>query len=1068
MPGKKGRFLSGLFLLSLSTLSGSQVVRAQDDGAAILKPLKFRHIGPPGNRISAVAGVPGDPYTYYAGAASGGIFKTTDGGAQWTPIFDDQAVLIIGSLAVAPSNPKIVWAGTGETFFRNDNKYLPIGNGIYKSADAGKTWRHAGLEKTGRIGRIVVDPRNPDIVFAAAMGHCNGPQPERGVFRTTDGGKTWKHVLFVDENTGCSDIALDPANPRILYAGMWQALREHSGGPGSGLYVSRDRGNTWKKLSGRGLPAPPLGKIGVAVAPSRPRRVYALIETGNGVPWRGKETSPGVLWRSDDQGENWELVSYDLSLAGRFAYYTRCVVAPDNPDEVFFLAAQFLVSGDGGKTTKSIGQVLHADHHDMWIDPTNGNRMIQSNDGGIGLSVNRGKTWQQINLPTAQLYHVSVDNQIPYYVYGNQQDWPSQRGPSNSRLGRTGIPRGLWHDVGGSESGFALADPADNNIIWSTGHPGGAIDRYDVRTGHARDVSVWPDEVWGWADEELKYRFQRTFPIAISPFDSKKVFIGSQYVHQTTDGGKSWKTISPDLTTNDKSKQKGQDSLTPMNSGTEDCVVFALAASRLEEGVLWAGTNDGLVQVTRDGGGHWTNVTANIPGLPPGGTISNIESSRHQRGTCYLTVTLHEQNNQEPYVFKTTDYGKNWTSLAADVPQSILSYARCIREDPVRPGLLYLGTENALYVSFNDGTNWELFLNNIPHVPVHWMAIQEHFNDLAIATYGRGFWILDDITPLQQFTPKVAEAPVHLFTPRPAYRFREIKAPMVQAGDPCVGENPLYGASLNYYLKQAETAPVRISILDAKGQVVRTLEGSKERGLNRVWWDLRSDLSSEPRLMTSPLYAPWVKIGDQGWRPVPLRGGGRFAVLASPGQYTVTLSVGEKTYSQKLTVQKDPHSAGTEQDIQVQAKLLGEIRAEVNAVVDMINQLESLRKQTMDIQARLAAEKSLEPILAATKAFAGKLISAEAPLVQLAATGRGQDNTYLKTQFLSRLLAFAAIVGKTDFPPSPQQLERHREFKIEAESYRKPYLELLKNDLPAFNRLLRENNIPGLTTGNKP
>jgi photosystem II stability/assembly factor-like uncharacterized protein len=770
---------------------------AQEITSEAFEQLVYRHIGPQGNRVSAVAGVAGDPLVYYVGAASGGIFKTEDSGTTWKPIFDDQPVSSIGSLAVTPSQPNIVWAGTGETALRSNNS---IGNGIYKSIDGGKTWTHMGLENTGRIGRIAIHPKNPDVLFAAAMGHCYGPQPERGVFRTTDGGETWEKVLFVDENTGAADVVMDPNNPEILFAGTWQVITKtwgrESGGPGSGIYRSTDGGTTWKHLTGHGLPTTPLGKIGLAIAPSNSDRVYALIETGDGVPWKGVETTAGQLWGSEDGGENWKLVSRDRALAGRANYYTRCLVSPDDEDEVFFIAAMLSVSLDGGLTSKRIAQELHGDHHDMWIDPLDGDRIIESNDGGIGISVNRAKTWRQINLPIAQMYHVAVDNRIPYFVYGNRQDGPSQRGPSNSLLRGGEIPRGMWHGVAGAESGFAIPDPVDNNIVWSGGYPGGPLDRFDLRTGHARAVDVWPNNLWGTPAADLEYRFQWTFPIAISPHDHNRVYVGSQYLHQTTNGGHSWETISPDLSLNDKEMQQISGGLNPENASIEYAnVVFAIAESPLEDGVIWAGTNDGLVQVTRDGGANWTNVTANIPDLPPLGTVSNIEPSRYDAGTTYITVDFHQMNNRDPYVYKTTDYGKTWKSVSSDIPRSVFSYAHCVREDPVRKGLLYLGTENALYVSFNDGGNWHPLQTNLPHAPVHWLTIQDHFNDLVVGTYGRGFWILDDVTPLQQLTSGVMELDVHLFAPRPAYRFHFVTSPMSQRADTAVGKNPPYGAS---------------------------------------------------------------------------------------------------------------------------------------------------------------------------------------------------------------------------------------------------------------------------------
>ncbi len=529
-----------LFLLAMGPISGhAQVIPSEH-----FEQLEYRQLGPMGNRVIAVAGIPGDPLVYYAGAASGGLWKSSDGGTVWEPIFDDQPVSSVGSVAVAPSDSNVIWAGTGETFIRSN---VSIGNGIYKLTDSGKTWTHMGLDETGRIGRIVIDPRDPDVVFAAAMGHGYGPQEDRGVFRTTDGGKTWEKVLFVDENTGCSDIAMDPNNPRILFAGMWQLVMNtwgrESGGPGSGIYRSKDRGTTWKRLSGNGLPTAPVGKVGVAVAPSNSNRVYALIETGDGIPWKGEVTANGVLWRSDDGGENWELVNYDHALIQRPAYYTRLAVEPDDYDEIYTLAPRLSKSLDGGKTVKRTPG--GGDNHDMWIDPTNGDRMMIGDDGGALISVNRGKSWRRIKLPIAQMYHVAVDNQIPYYLYGNRQDGPSFRGPSNSLMGRS-IPSGLWHEAGGCESGFAYPDPVDTNIVWS-GCYNARLDRYDISTGSNRSVRVWPEVQMGWPAGDLKYRFQWTFPISISPHDHRRVYVGSQHVHQTTDGGHSWQIISPDL-----------------------------------------------------------------------------------------------------------------------------------------------------------------------------------------------------------------------------------------------------------------------------------------------------------------------------------------------------------------------------------------------------------------------------------------------------------------------------------------------------------------------------------------
>jgi photosystem II stability/assembly factor-like uncharacterized protein len=1040
------------------------------------RQLSFRYIGPVGNRVSAVAGVPGDPLVYYAGSASGGIFRTSDGGATWEPIFDDQPVSSVGALAVAPSDANVVWAGTGEAWIRSN---ISLGAGIYKSTNAGKTWTLMGLEKTGRIGRVVIDPRDPNIVFAAAMGHSYGPQPERGLFRTTDGGKTWERVLFVDENTGCSDVVMDPNNPGVLFAGMWQFVihtwGRESGGPGSGLFVSRDGGSTWKRLSGHGLPDQEVGKIGLAIAKSNPRRVYALIETGTGEPWKGKPTATGELWRSDDGGENWRMMTSDRNVGGRPHYYFRMAVEPDNENETYFLTASFARSVDGGGTLTTMrgfpqtagGHALGApplgDFHDMWIDPTNGDRMIVSNDGGVGISVNRGRTWDRVQFPNAQIYHVATDNQVPYYVYGNRQDGPSFRGPSNSRVYGYGqmvpvISRGLWQTVGGGESGWTLPDPTDPNIVWSSGTGagsiGGSIDRYDERTRQYRGVEIWPDNPGGSPAADLKYRFNWTFPVAISPHDHNKVYAGSQYVHVTTDGGQSWHLISPDLTLNDKSRQGPSGGLTGDNIGVEYAgVVMAIAESPREAGVIWAGTNDGQVQVTRDGGKTWTNVTANVPNLPPWGTIYSVEPSRHNAGTAYITVDFHQENNRDPYVYKTADYGMTWKSLSATIPKGPLSYAHCIKEDSVRQGLLFLGTENALYVSFNDGERWQPLQNNLPHVPVYGITVQEHFSDLVVATYGRGFWILDDITPLRQMTPEVLSAAAHLFSPRPAYRFRGITPPAAPSYDLAAGQNPPYGADITYYLKSAPSDDVRITILDDKGQTVRTIRGTKGAGINRIWWDLRYGPSVDIRLRTSPIDAPWMRVGPEG-RPL----GGRVTLLAPPGTYTVKLTAGGQEFTQPLTVIKDPHSAGTEADIRAQLTLMQVIRDNLNTVGEMINQVESIRRQIQDLETGQQGPQAA-PVTSAASVLDRKLIAFEENLHQMRVAG-GQDSMRWPARLLEKLGHLASELQDADFPPTTQEVAVHQQYSEQIRGLRGQLDQLLSKDVAAFNGTLRERKIP--------
>jgi photosystem II stability/assembly factor-like uncharacterized protein len=1054
----------------------------------LYKQLKFRYIGPVGNRVIAIAGIPGNPNMYYAGAASGGIFKTVDNGAHWDAIFDDQPVSSIGSLAVAPSDVNVVWAGTGEAFIRSN---ISIGNGVYKSTDGGKTWSHAGLDKTGRIGRIVIDPRNPDVVFACALGHAYGPQPERGVFRTVDGGKTWERTLFVDENTGCADVTMDSANPRILFAGMWQ-IEIHtwgrtSGGPGSGLYKSVDGGATWKRLMDHGLPRPPLGKISAQIARSNPNRVYALIETGDGLPaLDGSKTQSGSLWRSDDGGDNWQLVSSDRRLRGRTHYYTRFAVEPDNENEAYFLSAEFTKTLDGGKTSIDLSGRLApiGDNHDMWIDPLNGDRFVVAHDDGMSLSVNRGKSWHHIQLPVAQMYHVTTDNQIPYNVYGNRQDGPSTRGPSNSRLAKQSdddvsgpIPRGMWHSVAGGESGWAIPDPVDNNIVWATGTGfgslGGTVERFDERTRQARETEIWPEVTVGTPAGDVRYRFNWTFPLAISPHDHNTVYAGSQHVHRTTNGGQTWAAISPDLTLNDKSRQQRSGGLTPDNVGVEYAgVVFAIAESPREKGVIWAGTNDGQVQVTRDNGARWTNVTANLPGLPPWGTVSNIEPSRHDAGTAYVTVDLHQVNNRDPFVFKTTDYGRTWKSVSGDIPRTVFSYAHCVREDPVKSGLLYLATENGVYFSPDDGQHWMPLQSGLPHAPAHWLTIQEHFNDLVVATYGRGFWILDDVTPLRALASMAAASlnqNAVLFAPRAAYRFRYITEPMTMPDDATEGRNAPYGANIDFYLKTAPPAGdpgsnaardrIKLLISDASGKAVRTMEVGKDviAGINRVWWDLRTDSTPEIKLRTPPLHVPDFPLGADGLRKFPTAA--PLAVLVPPGTYTVRLVGAGEEQKQSLTVRKDPLTEGTEQDITAQTKVMMQIHGDMTTAAKAINSAESVRAQIARVKSLAGDGEAARPVKAAADELDAKIVEIESRLFNMTATGRGQDQLRTPSEMVEKLSHLADVVAYADFRPTDSQLEVQTKLSQELSRDQERLAGTLTREVAQFNAMLRERQL---------
>jgi photosystem II stability/assembly factor-like uncharacterized protein len=1051
--------------LSLVLLGSVPAVgTAQTIAAEALGPLRFRHIGPVGNRITTVSGVVGDPLTYYAGAATGGVWKSTDGGTIWEPIFDDQDVHAIGALAVSMSDPAIVWVGTGEPHIRSN---VTVGDGVYKSTDGGQTWKNMGLTATGRISRVVIHPTNPDVVYIASLGHTHAPQRERGIYRTTDGGRSWQQVLFVDENTGASSLAMDPNNPRILFAGMWQISTNtwgrESGGPGSGIFMSRDGGDTWTRLAGSGLPRLPVGKIDVCMTPADSRRVYALIETGDGVPWHGRATESGELWRSDNGGASWQLMTHDRNFGGRTAYYNQCRVSPDDPDEAYFLTASFVKTIDGGRTGQSQGgrRSPGGDHHDLWIDPKNGDRMIGGNDQGLGITVNRGESWHRVQLAIAQMYHVTADNAIPYNVMGNRQDGPSSRGPSNTMYG--GIPRGDWHAVGGGESGFATPDPTDPNVVWSSasgsGARGGIVVRFNEKNRQFRMVEVWPQSTGGWPAESLTYRFQWTFPLLISPHDNNTLFVTSQHVHRTTNGGQSWQVISPDLTTNDKSRQQISGGLTPDNIGVEYCcVIYAFDESPAQRGVFYAGSNDGKVHVSRDNGANWVDVTGNLPGAPKDGVVRGIDASKWSAGKAYLVIEGHEVGDFTAYAYRTEDFGRSWKRITDGIPPHPNSFTRSIQEDPVRRGLLYLGTENRLYVSFDDGDHWQPFINNLPPAPMYDLKVQPHFNDLVIGTYGRGFWIMDDLTPLQQLTPQVAASAAHLFRPRDAYRFQQRTSPMAMPNDMTAGENPPYGASINYWLGRVPQGNVTLRIADAGGTVVRRLQGTRTQGINRVWWNLQDENSMPIRLRTRPLYADWVDLGPNRVRVAS----GGLSILQPPGTYTVTLEVDGRTVSQPLRVLKDPNSDGTEADIAAQVTRLRQIRVDHDSAAVAINRIEWVRRQWLDLTDILRDQGGADEILRTGNAVTNKLIAVEEQLIQLRTTGTGQDGVRWPAQVSERLRYLAGNVGTADFKPTDQDGEVHTVLKAQLDSARRALEAILSSDLPALNRLLQQRNLPGV------
>lgn len=1057
--------LSSLFILYCSD-SFSQLINSE-----IISDLKFRHVGPIGNRLTTVAGISNDPLIYYVGAASGGVWKTIDGGLNWKPIFDDQDVHSIGSIAIAPSDPSTIYVGTGESSIRSN---ISIGNGLYKSEDGGETWKHIGLKDSGRISKIVIHPKNRDLIYVGVLGHSYSPQKEKGIYMSKDGGITWEHVLFVNENTGVSDIVMDPKNPRILFAGSWQldlkTWRRISGGPGSGLYKSIDGGHKWTRLEGNGLPKKDIGKIALAMTPANPGRLYALIETGDGVPYKGKNTETGELWRSDDNGKTFKLINYDRDLGGRQAYYTRTTASPDNPNEVYFISNNFLSSIDGGITLEKRSQHSSPnwDHHEMWIDPNNGNRMAVAGDGGISISQNRGKSWLRTFLPVAQLYHVTTDNNIPYNLLTNRQDGPSMKGPSRSRtenwFGPGMIQSGMWREVGGGESGFATADPKEPNIIWSSasgfGPLGGIVTRYNSKTNQYRQLEVWPELTSGSHASLLKYRFQWTFPLLISPHDNKTIYVTSQYIHRTTNDGQSWDIISPDLTLNDKKMQGFSGGLTGDNIAVEYAnVVYAFEESPIQKGILWAGTNDGLVHVSQDNGKTWNNVTKNIPNLPKLGVVRNIEASRWNPGKAYLTIEFHQNGNFLPYVYKTENFGKSWIKITNGIKDGKLSYTRNIKEDPVKEGLLYLGTENCLYISNDDGKNWQSLMSNLPPAPMYWIDIQENFNDLVIGTYGRGIWILDDISPLQQLDKKIEKENFHLFDIKPSYRFQNVTSSLQMFPEASTGEDPPEGASINYWLKE-KNDNVKIVITDKKNDTIKTISDKGHKGINRIWWDFSGEKTRDVIFRTKPLYAEWFPLDENRER----KGAEGFSIQSPPGTYNVSLNINGKTITKKLEVIKDPNSEGTIDDILLQNDLVREVYKDLNLTISHINTIEKIRRQLLDLKITFKNTKQKSEIITLVEKLESKFLNLELKFVQLKITGKGQDAVRYEKKLLEKLAYLASNIQISDFKPANSYLEVHQILRERLVLAEKELNKLINFDLKSMQDNLNEIGIGMIIT----
>ena len=1021
--------------------------------------MEFRNIGPfRGGRVCAVAGVRGAPLIYYFGGTGGGIWKTVDGGSNWRPVSDKFFKTgSVGAIGVAESDPNVVYVGMGESAIRGN---VSNGDGVYKTTDGGKTWTRVGLENTHQISRVRVHPKDSGLVYVAAQGHVWGPNTERGIYRSKDGGKSWDRVLFVSDKTGATDLVMDPTNPRILYAAFWQVYRKpwtlESGGPEGGIWRSADGGDTWKKLAG-GLPEGIVGNIGIAVSPSRPDRVWAIVESKD----------KGGVYRSDDAGEKWTRTNSENKLRQRAWYYTRIYADPKNAETVYVLNTGFFRSGDSGKTFAAI-RVPHGDNHDLWIDPDDPQRMINSNDGGANVSFNGGATWSSImNQPTAQFYRVITDDRFPYWVYGAQQDNTTVATASRGR-GR-GIGESDWHQVGGCESGWVAPKPKDPEVVFA-GCYGGAISRYDNRTGQSRQVVAWPQLAIGQAGKDLKYRFQWNAPIVISPHDPNTIYHAAQVLLRSRDEGQSWEEISPDLTRNDKTKQgKSGGPITNDDTGIEIYdTIFTVMESRHEAGVIWVGTDDGLVQLTRDGGKNWQNVTPR--GIPEWVRINSLDVSPHDKATCYVAATMYQFDDFHPYLYKTNDYGKTWTRIVRGIPEN--AFTRVIREDPTRRGLLYAGTEYGLYVSFDDGADWQPFQLNLPVVPITDLTIKE--KDLVVATQGRAFWILDDLTPLYDYKDSIRGEALHVFPPRPGYRFAGggFGGDDEESAAASIGKNPPNGVLLYYWLKDKpkEKEKLTVEILDGD-KVLRTYTNEKKEkegpeaeaagggvpdredkplepkeGLNRLVWDMR---------IIKPTLLPRAVIWGNSQGP-----------KVAPGTYTVRVKLRDQTATQTFDVRPNPGVPATAEDLKKQFQMLRESADGLAACHDAVLQIREAKAQIKEITDHAEKLGKGKGIKEKGKEVSDKLTVIEKKLVNPDVKSN-QDVLNFTPALDHQFAGLAAAVGSADAKPTDASYVYEKQIQAQLSSVQGELKGVLEKDLAEFNQSVRAADIPPVVVGKK-
>ena len=1028
-------------LLSLAAALVASPAQAEHPGPikpfaidqSYLAQFKWRNIGPNrGGRSIAVAGSAARPNEYYFGAVGGGLWKTTDGGTSWKPVTDGKVDnSAVGGVAVCEANPDVVFFTTGETELRGN---IMPGNGVYKSTDGGKTWKSVGLQSVRNFSRVRIDPTNCDHVLVGGFGHYGAPNPERGVFVSSDGGETWKKTLYRDPKTGAVDISIDPNNPKIVYAALWEAWRKpwgmSSGGPGSGLFKSLDGGETWTELTHNpGMPLGIDGKIGVSLSPVDGGRVYAIIENRE-----------GGVFVSDDAGKTWRKTNDSRDLRQRAFYYTRITADPKLKDRVYVTNVDFFRSDDGGKTFPTKLKPPHGDNHDLWIAPNDNQRMIEANDGGASVSVNGGKSWTREFYPTAQIYRVTIDHHFPYFACGAQQDNTTICVPSKDWKQMNVLGGQYGFAVGGGESGYVANDPNDPNVYYA-GSYGGELTRFDYSNGQERAINVLPDNPMGHSAKDLAERFQWTFPIVFDPKDPKTLYVASQHVWKSSDEGQSWQKISPDLTRNDPATLGPSGGMITLDqSGVETYgTIFALTLSRLEPGLIWAGSDDGLVHISRDGGKTWENVTPRL--IPKYLKITTIEDSPARPGTAFLVGNAYLLDDLHPYVLKTIDYGKHWTNIANGIPADEI--ARSIREDPARPGLLYLGTERGVWMSFNDGKSWQKLQRNLPVTQVSDLAVTDH--DLVIATHGRSFWVLDNLDTLRQLGSLSGPPAVHLFRP----------APSVRRVDP--------GVMIDYYLPKSPTS-LRIDILDSSGKLVRSFAGgltaekqksagdesdaeegghhgpppkpSMNKGLNRFTWDMR--------------YPGFVEFAD-----MILWAGENRGPLALPGTYRARLTVDGEIETQPVEIRLDPRVKGISQaDLVKQFELASAIRDKVSKANSAVLLIRGVRAQI---------GPSLQQVSDSTTKREGqqldlKLAAIEARIYEVNSRS-SEDPLNFPIMLNDKLAGLAEVVERADAPPTAQDYRVFAGLSKQLDAQLASLNQVLASDLSAFNAMLGQQHL---------